>query len=98
MSEAILVIGMQESCDECVLSSIAYDSELFEEGECYCIVKMKSVNNTEEGSKPYWCPLRPMPEKKMMKGDVHNVQTMGEELVAAGWNSCIDVITGSRDK
>ena len=62
MSKAILVLEMPHGCDMCRISSIAYDSELFEDGECFCTERMKSVDRIPEGKRPHWCPLRPLSE------------------------------------
>lgn len=76
--KALLVMDMPESCDTCVFSSIAYDSELFDEGKCYCIIKMKS-DGIVERCKPDWCPLKPMPEKP-------DYPPLHEESYVSGWN------------
>lgn len=89
MSKAVLVMDMQYSCDACMLSGCAHDSELFEEGECYCIAKCESVDDVKEGCKPDWCPLKPMPEKREIS---HT--GMYETGYENGWNTCIGVICG----
>lgn len=83
--KAVLVMDTTNCCDECILSSIAYDSELFEEGECYCIIQMKSVDDIAEGSKPDWCPLKPMPEKIKFDSLINGSYEQG-------WNDYIDEI------
>ena len=92
MSKAILVMDMPESCRTCYLRVIGSVNFLnFCTGaDCRKIDQMKIIN---ENIKPDWCPLRPMPEKKQLSGDVHNVQSMAEEISAASWNACIDEIT-----
>ena len=87
--KALLVMDMPESCDTCVFSSIAYDSELFDEGECYCIIKMKS-DGIVERCKPDWCPLKTVPEKM-------DCPPMNGENYEAGWNACIDEIAGGAE-
>lgn len=87
--KALFVMDMPDSCDTCILSSVAYDSELFEEGECYCILKMKS-DGIAEGCKPDWCQLKPVPEKKPVVLD--RLDSFGN-----GWNACIDKITGGAE-
>ena len=42
------------------------------------------------GIKPDWCPIRTIPEKKTLTGDVSSTEKVGDELVRAGWNACID--------
>lgn len=85
--KALLVMDdMPESCDTCVFSSIAYDSELFDEGECYCIIKMKN-DSIVERCKPDWCPLNPLPRKKEC-----DLLSPGSKIRIwrEGWNACID--------
>ena len=51
-------MNMPKRCDECIFNQVAFDSELFREGEVYCCVNIKSVDkNMEDGTKPDWCPL-----------------------------------------
>ena len=85
MSKAILGIDAPVSCIDC---------------PCYkggnilrCGVNFQSLTDKEIREKPDCCPLRPMPEKKQLSGDVHNVQSMAEEISVASWNACIDAIT-----
>lgn len=94
--KALFVIDMPENCDTCIFSSIAYDSELFEEGECYCILKMKS-DGIVEGSKPDWCPLKPMPEKKNVIRTARLLSDFERRGYQNGWNACIDKITGGAE-
>ena len=48
----------------------------------------------ENEDKPDWCPLREMPEKLPLQGDVSDLQKMLEEMRRASWNACIDAIGG----
>ena len=82
MSKAVLVMDMPESCYQCPFGN--------DDAECDVVGRPFDVNTKIE--KPDWCPLRPMPEKKQLSGDIHNVQRMAEEISAASWNSCIDSI------
>lgn len=34
-----------------------------------------------KGTKPDWCPIRIMPERKALTGDLSDITKMGEELV-----------------
>lgn len=92
MKKGIIVVDMPECCDLCRFSSQAYDLEPFEEGEGYCSLKMESVDRIPEGEKPGWCPIKSMPEKKPLTGDVSNFEKVGDELLRSGWNACINAI------
>lgn len=96
--KALLVMDMPESCDTCVFSSVAYDSELFDEGECYCIIKMKS-DGIVERCKPDWCPLKPVPEKKeaLEVPKIPSLIDFRRKGFQDGWNACIDEIAGGAE-
>ena len=86
MSKAVLVIDMPDSCKDC---------------PCYkggnllrCGVDLSQLTDKEIREKPHWCPIRPLPEKRPLQGDVSDLQKMLEEMRAASWNACIDEILG----
>lgn len=82
--KAILVLEMPSSCDECDVMC----------GQYYSAVKNKNFNNN---MKPDNCPLREVPQKKKLDGDVSTTQKMSEELVRVGYNACIDEILGDKE-
>lgn len=50
--------AMPSMCEHCNFYQIAYDSELFKDGEPYCCIEGKSVEvNMDTDTKPKWCPL-----------------------------------------
>ena len=88
MSKALLILDMPESCDMCDLTDMV-------NGKMYCGVPgCGELAEDYISCRPDFCPLRPMPEKKKLKGGVHDVQSMAEEVAAANWNACIDEIIG----
>ena len=89
MSKAILVMdNMPDKCGECECSYCDYDDPHL---NLICAVAGDNVSGSD---KPDWCPLRPMPEKKPLKGNVSNIQRMMEEMGSVSWNACIDAIGG----
>ena len=92
MDKGIIVVNMPDCCDICRFSSQAYGMEQFEEGECYCTIEMKSVDRMPEGTKPDWCPIRPIPEKKEIRGITFSSGYAEWNLNGQdrGWNDCID--------
>ena len=92
MSKAILVMDMPDKCGECECSYCDYDDPHL---NLICAVVGDNVSGSD---KPDWCPLRPMPEKKPLKGNVSNIQRMMEEMGAVSWNSCIDAMIGGGDE
>lgn len=88
MSKAILVIDMPKSCRECPAGNSMISDREDELCACELIFPfLDEVRCVDEyiNSRPDWCPLRELPEKKQ------NACTHG---FAAGWNACIDAITG----
>ena len=80
MSKSVLVIDTPESCCSCYLRGFTLNLQ-------YCRGKLKDIKDVS--TKPDWCPLKPLPEK--MTGVA---QTDHWNSIKAGWNQCIDEITG----
>ena len=96
MSKGIIVEDIPECCDLCGYLSQAYDLEPFEDGEGYCIIKKKSVDEISEGEKPDWCPIRSMPEKKEVCGRYPQPDGVVPSF-KMGWNACItEILKGGR--
>ena len=96
MSKGIMIVDIPECCDLCRFSSQAYDLEPFEDGEGYCSIKMKSLDQIQEGEKPDWCPIRPMPEKKEVCGRYPQPDGVVPSF-KMGWNACItEILKGGR--
>lgn len=79
MSKSILVIDTPECCRHCKL----YDYVL-----CICLATGRFQNNISEDFKPDWCPLLDFPEKR----EVPIQYPQLHQLIADGWNACIDEI------
>lgn len=92
MSKAILVMdNMPDKCGECECLYCDYDDPHL---NLICAVVGDNVSGSD---KPDWCPLREMPEKLPLQGDVSDLQKMLEEMRRASWNACIDAIGGGDD-
>ena len=51
-------VEMPKRCSDCYMQQIAFDSDLFDEGEPYCCIENKSVDNfMDRERRPKWCPL-----------------------------------------
>ena len=58
----------------------------------YCLEEDRVIHN----SKPDWCPIRPIPERKMCTKSI--CISTEEYNQRKGWNACIDEIEGSAEK
>jgi len=85
MDKAILVIDMPSCCNEC---KIRVDDEYSN----WCPYDNSEPNGVwkyvDNGTKPDWCPLKPVP-KKLDRNDSIYYQWGDYE---DGWNHCIDCI------
>ncbi len=81
MSKAILVMDMPRSCEQCNLQHFVR-----------CTAVLKSIVGTPKDlkSKPDWCPLKPVFEKK----SVSKAITLTDLGWIDGYNACIDEILG----
>ena len=98
MSKSVLVIDTPENCLDC-----QFCYELGEGVEAYCSI----MNDDEDKSlmkeidceygycqgKPDWCPLKPLPERKNFVNSTNGIEA-NANVYSAGWNGCIDAITG----
>ena len=100
MSKSVLVIDTPENCYDCPFGT-AYCGEIKYEGLCeladcldYDVILMTEEHyDCESKSRPEWCPLKPLPEKKEYIVPFNNAESQ-KDIIAVGWNACIDKITG----
>ena len=95
MSKSMLVIDTPTSCRRCKLR---YDSY----GQCeVCIVADEIVDQFyETNTKPEWCPLPSVPERKDLKQYVMRNNGLEDVLhynYDQGYNSCLDEIWGETE-
>lgn len=81
MSKSVLVIDTPENCGKCKFISGFW---------CRAMDGRRVPNNDVI---PNWCPLKPLPEKKEYIVPIDNVEA-NKDIIAVGWNACIDKITG----
>lgn len=68
-------------------------------GGMVCQITGRDVmHHLETGIKPDWCPIQPMPEKKPLTGEVGSPRDVLEEVLRAGYNTCINEILKGADK
>lgn len=100
MSKSVLVMDTPENCYDCPFGT-EYCGNLEYEGCCELAECLDSDMRliTEElydyecKSRPDWCPLKPLPEEKEYINSVSNIEAT-KNIAAAGWNACLDEITG----
>lgn len=92
--KAILAMDMPECCAECTLV-------YYNRNGVYCVPANEYFDTeNSEKSKPKWCPLKPMPEKKNAKmtavpkdglgGYMADIHIVSKNM---GWNACIDAVS-----
>ena len=89
MAKAVLVMDMPEDCKQCVfcrgLNACKLKKYLVRDKICTVYTVDKQIM---EGGKPYWCPLRELPEKKIGNSYMNSK----EKGIVEGWNACLDAI------
>lgn len=83
MSKAVLVMETPEDCETCALHGGIFHS--------FCKINCRDIADCNV--KPDWCPLKPLPEKKIHTAPVRKYE-LQKNLLVDGWNACIDAITG----
>lgn len=85
MSKSVLVIDTPKKCNSCMYLGAFYS---------FCIINCRDIKDTSV--KPDWCPLKLLPEKKEYIVPIDNVESQ-KDIIAVGWNACINAITGGED-
>lgn len=82
MSKSVLVIDTPEKCVSCIYVGILH---------CFCRINCRDIKDIS--TKPDWCPLKPLPERKEYIVPIDNAELL-KDFMAVGWNSCLRKITG----
>ena len=86
MNKSILVLDTPNSCRDC---SLKYNLYGYWE-TCY-IKNMYIREHYESGTKPDWCPLKPLPSYKDLKPD-NSLESQLAYQYNQGYNSCLEYI------
>ena len=88
MKKAVLLIDVPEKCLDCNLCVLDMDGSI----SCYYNKREICSNVGENNSRPEWCPLRPLPDRK----EITETYKWEDRLPSfkCGWNWCLDEITG----
>lgn len=100
MNKSALVMDTPKNCYDCPFGT-EYCGNLEYEGCCElaeCLDSdMRLITeehyDCESKSRPEWCPLKLLPEKKEYINSVSNIEAT-KNIAAAGWNACLREITG----
>lgn len=86
MSKSVLVIDTPEKCISCIYVGIFH---------YFCRINCRDIKDVS--AKPDWCPLKPLPEKKLYTAPERNHE-LPKDLFAVGWNACLREITETSDE
>lgn len=88
MKKAVLLMNVPEKCLDCNLCVLDMDGSI----SCYYNKREICSNVGENNSRPEWCPLRPLPDRK----EITETYKWEDRLPSfkCGWNWCLDKITG----
>lgn len=88
MRKSVLVMKTPEQCLDCNLCVLDMDGSI----SCYYNKREICSNVGENNSRPNWCPLRPLPDRK----EITETYKWEDRLPSfkCGWNWCLDEITG----
>ena len=97
MSKSIVVVNTPKTCVDCIFCQ-EYRTKNKEYAYCY-VTNGDSENDMKpidciygyRNSKPDWCPLKPLPEKKEYV-DPTSSEKAKKNIIAVGWNTCINMI------
>lgn len=94
MGKVIAVLKEPKSCTFCEFGKLAICGAMYnymtdkapsKEHEKYNIMRYKFSD-----TRPDWCPLKPIPQKRVFATLSHDK----DFYMAEGWNNCIDMILG----
>lgn len=90
MKKAVLLMDVPETCLDCNLCVLDTDGSI----SCYYNKREICSNVEENNSRPEWCPLRPLPDRK----EITETYKWEDRLPSfkCGWNWCLDEITGCK--
>lgn len=89
MKKAVLLMDVSEKCLDCNLCVLDTDGSI----SCYYNKREICSNVEENNSRPEWCPLKSLPERKEYIVPIDNVESQ-KDIIAVGWNACLREITG----
>ena len=89
MQKAILILDMPKNCASCHFLKLKPDS-YFKVFRCAITEKEIWEKEIRVKEKVDGCPLKPLPEKKIVTAD----DATAAVAIKYGWNNCLDEIMG----
>ena len=86
MSKSILIFDTPKRCGECS-GCASYAVSAFSPIDYWCVAAENK--DVSPDSKPNWCPLKPLPEERLVWYD--------DAYYEMGYNSCLRDIIGDED-
>lgn len=90
MSKAVLVLDMPSSCNDCICRYINTV------GKTICMAKIEELK-PKRNKRPDWCPLRELPEKKMIEIVQEDYNGGYSHGFTHGYNACIDELLKGKE-
>ena len=85
--EGMILLDMPKSCDQCPIRH---------PGLAQCQITRRSTSHTSAGKpmnqkkRPKWCPIKPVPRRKPLSGNVSDIKGIATEMKRIDWNACLD--------
>ena len=101
MAKGIIVVDAPGRCIECqfcknyIRVPHSFGKETTHEIHCACL-NNKVLKEIPQNGKPDWCPIKPIPERKMCSKSIC-IETE-EYYQRKGFNACLDEIERSAEK
>lgn len=86
--KGIIVVDIPETCGKCIA---------FKEWSGVCLASDHEYDMMDEGKKPEWCPIKPVPDKVSEIDELIFVPSRYAEGYMDGWNDCIDKILKGKE-
>ena len=94
--KSILITDTPRNCQECICSGIHQDFDGLRDMCRFTCLELTGENMVQ--NRPEWCPLKPMPEKRVLPHEMVDLTNYGEEpWFTDGWNACLDEIMGETE-
>lgn len=84
--EGMIFVDIPETCGDCIFSrthAVPLQDHVF------CTILSQGVICKGQ-LRPEWCPIKPIPRRKPLFGNVSDIKGIATEMKHIGWNACLD--------